>query len=80
MSDMGEQENVELAVNAQRVMSYIRFSMKILSLRVAVLAAMLLGFVATAWAMAAPDPYRVGLSIAWWLLVYLPALWAERKM
>jgi hypothetical protein len=80
VSDMGEQQEVELAVNAQRVMTYITFSMRVLSMRVAVLAAMILSFAITAWAMAYPDPYRAGLSVLCWVAVYLPTLFAERKM
>jgi len=76
MTDMSEQE---IVANAERVLTYIRFNMKLLSGKVVVASALLLGFVVTVWAMVAPDPYRVGLAVAWWLLAYLPALWSERN-
>jgi len=76
--DMSDGQQAEVIANAEKVLSYIKVSLIVLSLRATVMGAMLLGFAVTIWALAAPDALRTAVAIAWWPLVYLPALWAER--
>ena len=65
--------------DAQYVLLFIKTSLRLLSMRVAVHMGMVLGFIVTVWAMAEPEPYRVGLVVVWWFCAYLPTLLAERN-
>jgi hypothetical protein len=69
----------ELVANAEKVMGYMKFTMLLLSLRVLTGAALLLGSVATFWALAYPDWMRLAVAMVWWPMVYLPILFLERK-
>lgn len=71
--------NEEIAASAATVLVFIKTAMNMLSHRAMTMLAMSLGAGISLWAAAQPDVYRTILAIAWWPLVYWPALWAERK-
>jgi len=76
---MNDQSEQFFIANAERVLAHIRVGTRILSLRAQGILAMVLGAGATAFALLDPDPYRLALAYGWWVLVYLPTLYFERK-
>ena len=61
------------------LLSFIKTGIRVLSYRMAMNLALISSFVLFLWTMVAPDVWRLGSSVAFTILVYLPIVWQESR-